>query len=362
MTFRNSVNHSEKKDNLGEIVPVLVDKIPKDLTNLIAGYIDFREPTWLTLSHHYTFLGVPSAKKQILISAELGAPLEDMDSYIRKAHARDEVHLPEILRQAINKAIINLDQDYDKLKINEGMAERLFKLYAELYPSTLALALRQARLAAPREDEATRGFRVAANMRAVQKVFAAFENDANIPEAIDEFKAFVRSLKPETMRDKIYHLNLLQLVYLCFYTLALYGCRLPQTEKDWGRGLNGKLAELFRFEVIGAIQSELPPRIEQILEAKLCGMLENNQKITRTLKAVQSEVKPCYYDHYGRHDPREGACASEQHPAGIAKYFLNLIAMNETRTQKLLYSRYNYALTAEESKSSYRSRPHKFAF
>ncbi len=79
------------------------------------------------------------------------------------------------------------------------------------------------------------------------------------------------------MTDSLYHLNLIHLIYCAFDVFARRGGTL---EGGW----YGDLGDQYCFEIIGdAIESELPPRIQQILKSSLYHLLNVNRAAPRAV-------------------------------------------------------------------------------
>src|SRR5579863_4939876 len=169
----------DSKDSIIEIMPQsLVRMIPSGVTNIIydysfdAGDMDDKHneknSIWLKQpAMIYTFFEIPSSQKQILALAEYAGPLNQIEAYIRKAHARKETHLQATLMQAIKLAVIGLDQticDEKGTEIDKGMAETLLELHEKLFPEMQSAALKQAQSAAPLENKEDKKAREDANV------------------------------------------------------------------------------------------------------------------------------------------------------------------------------------------------------
>jgi hypothetical protein len=291
-------NPSDSKNAMAEVIPQsLVEQIPSGVTDLIydcsfdAGDVDdAKQSVWLKQpATGHKFFGISSLKKQILALAEYAGPLDQIETYIRKAHAGREAHLQATLMQAITLAVKGLDQtirDEKGTELDEGMAERLLTLHAELFPKDQAKALEQARLAAPLEDEKAKKEREEKNVAAIEQLFTAFvQNDKDaLPEAINTFKEFVKNMKPKEVTDNRYYLNLLHLVFAAFDVLARRGGNLPPIDENDDGSWYGKLGDRFCFEIIGAaLEGDMPHRVRQILRSGVYYLLSGSKKAERVL-------------------------------------------------------------------------------
>lgn len=318
----SSSRQLESKDPIEVMAPSLVGPtasahIPTGVTELIFEYVDgadineAKQPVWLKQpATLHTFFGISSSQKLILSCAEYAGPLNQMEAYVRQDHDRSkhpdlplklkkaiEQQTKATLKEAINRATIGLDQtirDESGAEIDKGMAERLFELYDELYcrhldpicrETELETIRAQARFAAPLEDKKEKQKREEMNFAAINQVFNAIKNhDTNTLAAIENFKVFVKSTKPEVIRTNQYYLNLLHLAFAAFDVLARRGGELPKIEeKDYGQWY-GKLADQFCFKIIGdAIEKELSPRMRQLLRGGLYYILNRERSVMRDL-------------------------------------------------------------------------------
>src|SRR5688500_8272307 len=102
----------ESKEPINEVMPTsLVNIIPPgEVRAIIYDYsFDASPESWLkTPPTVHTFFGISPLQKQILALADHAGPLDQIEFYIRKAHARQEQHLPVTLIEATNRAIIGL--------------------------------------------------------------------------------------------------------------------------------------------------------------------------------------------------------------------------------------------------------------
>ncbi|HVY53490.1 MAG TPA: hypothetical protein VHA13_03120, partial [Gammaproteobacteria bacterium] len=246
---------SNKPLNPREVIPEeLLPILPRPVGGVVGSYIDTadlmeveeksdspdkkpvitKKPIWLGQS--LSFWGNSLLQKQILTLVEYAAPLDEIEKYIRQAHAKNEPFLQDTLIRAIQCAVIGLDQtirdengqelrDKEGKLLNEGMAERLLKLHAELFPENHENALAEARLAPPEESKEAKQKREDANTDAMGNLFTAFiQNDEKaLSEAIETFKTFVKNLKPATITNNQYYLNLLHLISVAFNVLATRG-------------------------------------------------------------------------------------------------------------------------------------------
>ncbi len=225
----------------------------------------------------------------VLLAAKVyyAASLSEIEKDLRKAFKKN----PRILSKTFDLgvvrgtlaqlALIGLDRtlrnDQGRI-VDEGMAERIFKLHHELAPDTFENALKEAAPVAKLEDTTTKNARKSANLEAIQKVFEAItKNDAHTAGAVAGFKDWLKNQKPRVMTDHSYHFNLIHLLYCAFDTLTRKGLSLSG-------GWDGDVAAQFCFEIIGGtIEVELPPRIQQILRSGLSFLLHSNQPAPRTL-------------------------------------------------------------------------------
>ena len=319
----------ESKDEfIGEALPTsLVTTIHGGLSGiqkLIYDYFfDIRDRcpdgSLVWLQNPCTFFGAPSSREKILACARYAGPLEQLETDIRKAHARGETHLQNTLEQAIPIAVICLDQTIrteNGTEIDRGAAETLLDLYAELYPREAYLrVLDKAKLAAPLETPEDNA-RESLNLAALDTVFTAFiQNDeAKTTAAIKTFKEFVRNTKPEVMINNRYHLNLIHLIYGAFNVLANRGGALPRVGTEEYGQRYGKLANQFCFEIIGAaIEKELPSRARQLVRVGLYYLFTGTQRAARVLdvdglaflgvpgSGASVLGVDSYYDRYGVH-------------------------------------------------------------
>ncbi len=213
------------------------------------------------------------------------APLAEIEQEIRNAFAKDPTILSRTFHLGVASgtlsqlAVIGLDQtirnDQDAI-VDQGMAEKILELHAELSRDTYKQALENTKLAAPVEEEEEKKDRESANAKAVEDVFDAIRrNNLDTKQAIADFKTWVKNQKPKVMTDNRYHLNLIHLIYCAFDVLANRGDSLQGYQY-------GALGDQFCFEVIGdAIESELPPRIQQMLRSSLYHLLNWNRAAPR---------------------------------------------------------------------------------
>ena len=346
------------KESLTEVMPQsLVEMLPPGVTDLLYDFSfkaddvdDKKNSVWLkqpTTLHN--FFGISSSRKQILVLAEYAGPLDQIEGYIRKAHARKEPHLQATLMQAITFAVIGLDQttrDEKGTELDKGMAEGLLELHAELFPKDQPKALEQAKRAAPLEDEKAKKAREEANLAAVDQLFTAFvQNDKDaLPAAIETFKEFVKSSKPKVITDNRYYLNLMHLVFAAFDVLARRGGQLPRIEGETYGQWYGKLADRFCFEIIGAaIESDMPHRVKQILRSGVYYLLSGDKKAVRHLDISGALFRGDGTDYllgvnsYFDDSEAAGAVGHGRWAVGRAKAFSKLITSNYISIQNLLY-------------------------
>jgi hypothetical protein len=214
-----------------------------------------------------------SLEQEILSLAYYAAPLDDVERYVRAAHAKNEQHLSATLQKATIEAIKNLDVnilDEKEVVIAEGMAERLMKLHKELRPNTHSISLNQIRHAVPFETTEEKKAREDINVAAVKQVFDAFvqPDGKTIAAEIKTFNSFV---SPTTQ------LNRLHLLFAAFDELIRRGGWLPG-------GWYGARADRFCFEVIGAaIEMDFSPRMRKILEIGVYYILNRTKNAERQL-------------------------------------------------------------------------------
>lgn len=359
-------NPSDSKNAMTEVMPQsLVTQIPSGVTEIIYDYSfdakdvdDAKQSVWLKqLPTSYKFFGISPLAKHILVLAEYAGPLDKIEDYIKKAHAGKEAHLQATLMQAITLAVKGLDQtlrDEEGKVLDEGMAEKLLTLHAKLFPKDQAKALEQARLAAPLEDEKAKKEREEGNVKAIEQLFTAFvQNDKDaLPQAINTFKQFVKSMKPNEVKDNRYYLNLLHLLFAAFDILARRGGNLPRIDENDKAGWYGKLGTRFCFEIIGAaIESDMPPRVKQILRSgvyDLVSVPDDKRKAVRDLDISGALFRGegidylrgvnSYFDHLGRSPTlyRGSLCYGERNAGG--GHFSKLITSYYISIQNLLYS------------------------
>lgn len=235
--------------------------------------------------------GIPSAREQILARAYYAGSLEPLEACIRGAAGREEAHLQNTLEQAILIAVIGLDRtirhETTGAVITKGMAETLLDLYAELYPREAYLrVLDKVNLASPLETPEDKK-REALNLAAVDTVMTAFiQNDEEkITAAVQTFNEFVANTKTEAMTNtNRYNLNLIHLIYAACHVLASRGGALPRVGTESYGQWDGKLADRFCFEIIGAaIQQKLPPRVRQFLKPGLYYVLNGSKTAERSI-------------------------------------------------------------------------------
>ncbi len=234
------------------------------------------DPRWLMKSFGFFH---SSFEQEILALAYYAAPLEQVEAYIRKAHAKKESHLSATLVLATIQAIMNLDVTILDAKgevITEGMANRLMKLHEELLPATFPQSLKQIRLAIPLEDENEKCAREDANVAAVTEVFEALKyNDEKTDPAIEKFVAFAKNST---------QLNRLHLLYVAFDALTRRGEELPTSKTNDPGGWAGALADRFCYEIIGAaIEKDFSPRMRKILEVGVFYILNRKKEAVRKL-------------------------------------------------------------------------------
>jgi len=255
----------------------------KVLENIILDYSFEAE----RFKHPLTKFWTPSLKQEILSLAYHAAPLDQIETYIKKAHAGMEKHLPDTLVEATIEAIKNGDVTLKDKKgcvlkdakgnvIAEGMAEKLMDLHDALYPNDMKCIDKVRPKLPPVEDEKDKKAREETNIEVVNQVFDAIRlNDQNTNAAIKNFKEYVGTTSP---------LNRIHLLFVSFDVLARRGGDLPRIEGESYGQWWGKLADRFCFEVIGAgIQKDLPPRIQQLLKTGLYYILNRDSIAHRTL-------------------------------------------------------------------------------
>jgi hypothetical protein len=254
----------------------------KVLENIILDY-SF-EPK--RLEHPLTKFWTPSLKQEILSLAYHAAPLDQVETYIKKAHAKRETHLPDTLVEAAAKAIKNGDvtlkdekgnvlKDAEGNVIAEGMAEKLMQLHDELYPKEMK-CINKVKPKLPVENEKDKKDREGTNIAAVNQVFDAIRlNNQDTDAAIKNFKEYADTTSP---------LNRIHLQFVSFDVLAKRGGDLPRIEGESYGEWWGILADRFCCEAIGAgIQKDLPPRIQQLLKTGAYSILNRERIAHRTL-------------------------------------------------------------------------------
>ncbi|MHB1948097.1 MAG: hypothetical protein ACYCQI_08295 [Gammaproteobacteria bacterium] len=242
----------------------------------------FEAETEAFLDKDFTFFGISSLEAQIATLASRAAPLELVESYVRKSYARKEKHLASTLMQAIIKAIKDGDvtlrkSDGSEVNKGEGMADRLIKLYKELFPDTFMQCLNQvketARCLVDEKEIAARD----AHLIVVNQVFSAIiKNDANTAEAIKNFKDFA---KETTI------LNRLHLLSVAFSVLGKRLEEIPLKEGEMPTHPHFRmLAHRYCYEVIGsALEMDLPARIRQLVKIGVFYLFNWSQPAERQL-------------------------------------------------------------------------------
>lgn len=272
----------ESKDSVIHIDGVSHDLFTESYTGVkkIIYEYAFDGNSECLLKKEFTFFGISSLQKQILALAYHAAPLNDVETLIRKAHARKEEHLSATLIQATKQAILDLDVTLRYAageEMSEGMAERLMKLHEELLPNTFSKCLEQAKLVVPLESIEEKETRESLNLAATNQIFDAIKkNDENTAEAIKTFKVFVKNTTT---------FNRIHLLYLAFDVLVRRSGEFPRINGDaHNGGWYGKLAEQFCFEIIGAaIELDLPARLRQRLKAGIYYIFTSGRDAIRVL-------------------------------------------------------------------------------
>lgn len=296
MTQSNRKKLINKDKTSAEITDILPLERARELVWEYALDQDYKEDT--QRYRLFAFFDSPGLEKEILYLVDHAGPLDTIESYIRKAHARKESHLPDTLLEATSRAIKNLDHNiqtehtkeltttrldgHQETKlittfgIIEGLAEKLLNLHAELFPSTYAEALTRARLAAPIEEEKIQSLREKENFEVIKKIYNAFITGENIRAATAHLQQVLQ------FEDNRHALNVINLMICCLRILAENGIRLPLLPEEKAQltkgksqvaneeqrfdGLYGKHARDFCIHIFGLIETFLPHRIRQIIK------------------------------------------------------------------------------------------------
>jgi hypothetical protein len=266
------------------------------IQRLIYDYSsDVRNTEWL--NKPLTLFGISLLKQQILALAIYAAPLDQIEAFVRKAHANKETRLQNTLEQAILIAVIGLDRTITnivkKTVLIQGMAETLLSLYAELYPREDYLRiLDKANLASPPytpEDKK----REDSNRAALDAVMRAFRknDEANIIAAITAYRNFLAATETEIKADtNRYNVNIIHHVQAAFGKLCNDGRGLPKVGTEPSGGHDGALADKFCINVIGGeIQRKLPPRVQQLAKRGLKCVLDGFRSDERVIDIDASE-------------------------------------------------------------------------
>lgn len=274
-TMPTSDKKLESKDQVDEVMPPIWSGQP-DVKKLIYDFYYSFDGSPELLGKPFTFFGIDSTPKQALTIVRTAGPLDMLETIIKNK--------PQVLLEKfkvdgmegtlLQLAIIGLDLTIGG---DEGMTERLMMLHEKLLPDTQPEALKQARFASPLEDKEMKIERESKNLEALNHVFDAIKQaDEKTAEAIEAFKEFVSSSKPEVMTDNRYNLNLLHLLYAAFNLLA------ERHEELKGKSYGAKTRR-FCFEIIGAIQKALPNRTRQILMNGVANLFDNGEMEPRVV-------------------------------------------------------------------------------
>lgn len=323
----------ESKDNIDDVMPYDIWKLPKPIVNIVAGYV------WNTpLQKPFLFSDVNYTIEKILFLIEHAGPLDEFKSSVTRC-IKKELAKSEEKNSLIDKSftlagmqgtpvqllISSLDvtiRNKEDKEIDKGMAESLIDIVAELCPHRLKEVQEQAQMAAPIEDEKTKEERESTNLAAINQVFNAIkQNNEKVTKlAIETFKEFVNNKKSSLVNNKgylidnRYYIDRIHLIYGAVDILAQRGGELPPVgAEDFGRWY-GKKADRFCFEIIGAtLQLDLPPRPRQILRSGLYYLLNHNQKTERSIDVSGDLFRGVgtayllggnsYYDDIGRCGP-----------------------------------------------------------
>lgn len=242
----------------------------------ISDYCGFSySPAW------FNFFSSPATlEEEILMLARYGAPLATVEAYVMEAYTKKEKHLPVTLIKATVQAVRDGDvtlRDDKNVILCEGMAEKLMalcKVLDKTHPGIFAECMKQARLAAPFEDETQRETRENLNQDAVRQVFDAIQkNDDKTTDAIKTFKEWA---------GKTSVINRIHLIFVAREELANRGHELPPVNlKDRGKWY-GVLGDQFCYEVIGdALQADLPPHMKRALAVGLYYIFNRTKELVR---------------------------------------------------------------------------------
>ncbi len=283
-------------------------KFPLELDGLVAGFLAYDVQISPATSSHTIFHNseVKIYQDAVAIARDDVLPAGPLDALEAKVRANRRVLLPRIrITQQISGvdhtfegtleqlAIINLD---NTIKSNEGMAERLRTLRAELLPETMPLALVQARLASPIKDEKEAKIRQDAQKKVLNDVFERIkEDDSNNARTI--MGNYIASTMPTVITNNRYFLNLLQFIPMAFKLLDRVhpnhkSSKIPST-KDGNlknEQLYGYQEDQYCFVTIGVIDAALSFASRRALTNKLdsdnssglYGLLCEDKKLNRS--------------------------------------------------------------------------------
>lgn len=238
--------------------------------NVINQYSGFYAPSsaWVRLFRD------SSLQEEILMHAYHAGPFDQLETLIKKAHAREEKHLPDTLIKAALQAMCDGDvaiKDDSNKVIYEGMTEKLLqlcnKLYSDLFSKTLFPAFQKevGRILPPESKEQIEDKENRYRDK-IKEIFKANEkNDSDTSHALETFNKWTENL---SMADKFL------LTGLAIDELANEGGKLKKVKagpdkEDWG-GWYGFLGDRFSNKVIWeALQTKLSPRLQQVLS---CGV------------------------------------------------------------------------------------------
>lgn len=267
-----------------------------EIKGLVAQFLAYDVQISLATSTHAIFHNdeIKTYQDAVAIARDHVLTAGPLDALETKVRANPSVLLPRVrITQQISGithtfegtleqlAIINLDNTIKSedpiYKDNEGMAERLRILRAELLPKTMSLALVQAQLASPIEDEKEAKIRQDAQEKVLNDVFEKIkQGDSNSARTI--MRNYITSTMPEVITNNRYFLNLLQVIPMA-YNLYL---------KD--KQLDGDPADQYCFATIGVIDAALSFASRRVFTNKLdsdnssglYGLLYEGKKLNRS--------------------------------------------------------------------------------
>lgn len=202
-------------------------------------------------------------------------------------------------------SIMVLDQTIDSFPEEKdtafpGLAELCDQLQTEFFPE-LDFESRQEILSAVFVDEEEMKTIENEQCALLQQALHLIVRD-KIDQGVQLVENYMERKKPEVITNNKYYLELLLLLALA---TNLYQRYTQHLGKIW----IGDQADAFRIKLIGHIQKNLPPRIQQLLMSGVSQILQGNRIASRIdqnelHKSMQELTSTIFYDEHGHTDYR----------------------------------------------------------